>query len=761
MRLLHCNGTGGYGAKIFTNDDVIPSYAILSHTWGGDGDEVTYDDLTNGIGTDKPGYEKIKFCAVQARQDGLDFFWIDTCCIDKENKAELSRALNSMYRWYRNADRCYVYLSDVSTAEWEVNGAAYEWETAFRRSRWFTRGWTLQELLAPRMVEFFSRERKRLGDKCSLQQQLHEITAIPEAALQGGFLSQFSVNDRLSWVQHRETKREEDKAYSLLGIFGVYMPPIYGEGIGRAFSRLQDEIDKLEKCIRDLHITDPRRDKARIEETKGGLLEESYYWVFQSQDFLYWRNDPQCQLLWIKGDPGKGKTMLLCGIINELENSMAQTSLFSYFFCQATDSRINSATAVLRGLLFMLVRQQPSLISHLRKKHDHTGRALFEDVNAWVVLCEIFADILQDQSLDSAYFFIDALDECVKDLEKLLAFIVQMSSLSSRAKWILTSRNYTNIEQQLRLDKSGARLSLELKENAIQVSHAVDAYINFRLMELEQIQHDQSLYSSVREKMQQKANGTFLWVSLVVKELKSIQFWEVLQVLEEVPTELTDVYWRMMDHIKQLKRRSPELCCQILSTVVTTYRPLHLQELCVLANLPNQGSNQGSNVEETTAAMVNMCGSFLTLRNDHVYIIHQSARDFLLDEAALAVFPSGIGEAHRHIFSRSIQVMSKSLQRDIYHLDALGYAIEQVQQPKPDPLATSRYSCIYWIDHVCDWSSKSSTYNASVLESGGVVDDFMRKKCLYWLEALSLSKSILKGVVSIARLEALTNVIPY
>ncbi|KAF2678150.1 hypothetical protein K458DRAFT_395221 [Lentithecium fluviatile CBS 122367] len=164
-------------------------------------------------------------------------------------------------------------------------------------------------------------------------------------------------------MEHRQTKHEEDKVYSLLGIFGVYIPPFYGEGMGRALTRLQDEINKLEKCTQDLYITNPRRDKARIKETKGGLLEES-------------------RLLWIKGDPGKGKTMLLCGIINELSRSMAIAAHLCYFLCQATDSRINSATAVLRGLLFMLVSQQPSLVSHLREKHDKTGKALFENPNA-------------------------------------------------------------------------------------------------------------------------------------------------------------------------------------------------------------------------------------------------------------------------------------------------------------------------------------------------------------------------------------------
>jgi Heterokaryon incompatibility protein (HET) len=275
MRLLRRSNSGEFGlTKDLVGDDTIHHYAILSHTWGPDTEEVTFEDMTNGTGKNKPGYEKIRFCGEQARQDGLEYFWIDTCCINKANYAELSQAINSMFRWYRNATRCYVYLSDVSSPPFDTNDEFHPrpWEPDFWKSRWFTRGWTLQELLAPRSVEFFSQERKRLGDKTSLKQQIHEITAIPKSALQGAPLSQFSVNERLSWIERRQTKLEEDKAYSLLGIFGVYIAPIYGEGTGSAFKRLLDEIDKLEKCIQDLRLTDPRDDKKRIEETKGGRL---------------------------------------------------------------------------------------------------------------------------------------------------------------------------------------------------------------------------------------------------------------------------------------------------------------------------------------------------------------------------------------------------------------------------------------------------------------------------------------------------------
>ena len=252
MRLLLRNETGKFTlTKELISNDQIPPYAILSHTWRQDNEEVTFEDIINGTGKDKLGYEKIRFCREQARQDGLLYFWIDTCCINKRNGAELSRSINSMFRWYRNATRCYVYLSDVSSPPVDANNECNPrpWESDFRESRWFTRGWTLQELLAPASIEFFSRERKRLGDKSSLKQQICEITNIPHSAIQGDPLSQFSVEERLRWIEHRKTKLEKDKTYSLLGIFDVYILSIYGEGTASALGRLLDEFHKMQKCI--------------------------------------------------------------------------------------------------------------------------------------------------------------------------------------------------------------------------------------------------------------------------------------------------------------------------------------------------------------------------------------------------------------------------------------------------------------------------------------------------------------------------------
>ena len=171
-------------------------------------------------------------------------------CIDKSNSAELAEAINSMFRWYRNAAKCYVYLADVSMCSQD------DIDQALQNSRWFTRGWTLQELIAPGSVEFFSSDDKRLGDKKSLEQQLFNTTGVALAALRGDPLDSFSVEQRMAWAEKRTTKKEEDKAYSLLGIFNVFMPPIYGEGTEHAFYRLNEEINKRAKASADRNLSE-------------------------------------------------------------------------------------------------------------------------------------------------------------------------------------------------------------------------------------------------------------------------------------------------------------------------------------------------------------------------------------------------------------------------------------------------------------------------------------------------------------------------
>jgi hypothetical protein len=240
MRLLHFDRSERLVSTNFSGK-IIPPYAILSHRWGDE--EVLFEDLGSDMYKEKEGYRKIKFCAKQAAQDRLQYFWVDTCCIDKWDLRERSKAINSMFRWYRSATRCYVFLSDVSVSTATDTPQQSDWETSFRASKWFTRGWTLQELIAPVSVEFFSCEGWRIGDKRSFEQLVHEITSIPLEALRNWPLERFTKTERMGWARARQTTEEEDNVYCLLGILGVSMATSYGEGKERAWRRLQSEVE--------------------------------------------------------------------------------------------------------------------------------------------------------------------------------------------------------------------------------------------------------------------------------------------------------------------------------------------------------------------------------------------------------------------------------------------------------------------------------------------------------------------------------------
>ncbi|KAK0617539.1 hypothetical protein B0T14DRAFT_272484 [Immersiella caudata] len=307
------------------HDGDLPNYAILSHTWGTDDDEVSFQDLQdlsssrvrqpNGPFahriTKKPGFAKIKDSARLAKSQGFQYIWIDTCCINKTSSAELSEAINSMFRWYRNAAVCYAFLDDVS-AELDVEyreflshfGKLHEFGDrssqsqrrvfdnpsiveSLRYSRWFTRGWTLQELIAPFNVEFYSRDWRLLGTKLdnrpktaperSFPTLISIITGVDLAILEGKLdLEDLSIANRMRWAARRQTTRIEDKAYCLMGIFGVNMPLLYGEG-NRAFIRLQEEILKSTDDESIFVWQCPPSDPLRFQVSGLLALEPSYF----------------------------------------------------------------------------------------------------------------------------------------------------------------------------------------------------------------------------------------------------------------------------------------------------------------------------------------------------------------------------------------------------------------------------------------------------------------------------------------------------
>ncbi|KKF93678.1 Vegetative incompatibility protein HET-E-1 [Ceratocystis platani] len=287
--------------------------------------------------------------------------------------------------------------------------------------------------------------------------------------------------------------------------------------------------EKDKQCLSDLFVTDPHTDKKNIEEKKGGLLKDCYKWVLEHEDYRRFKTQQDSQILWIKGDPGKGKTMLLCGIIDDLESDPSVS--LSYFFCQATGGdRLNKATSVLRGLIYHLARQHPQLIKHVREKYDYTAKERLGNSDAWHELCEIVIAMLDDPTMKNLILVVDALDECSVDLQRLLSFIV----IPSPAKWIVSSRNWPDIEEMMNDAEQKTKIHLEMNQDS--VSSAIDSYIKHRVDQLtKKKKYNDETRAAVLSHLTANANGTFLWVALVCQSpwkkympfLRHLQNWIV------------------------------------------------------------------------------------------------------------------------------------------------------------------------------------------------------------------------------------------
>ncbi|KAI1664089.1 Heterokaryon incompatibility protein [Pyrenophora tritici-repentis] len=455
MRLLYIESDGKLKWTKDLIGDKTPPYAILSHTWK-EGQEVTFTDLKgldNALDVDtqsKEGYQKLRFCAQQAKRDGLEYFWVDTCCIDKSNNTELSKAINSMFRWYQNAKKCYVFLSDVGSDTLEGDD-----ETAFKQSRWFKRGWTLQELLAPHSVEFFSKEGVRLGDKESLKHTIHEVTGIPIEALLGTNLTEFDIAKRFSWAANRQTTEEEDEAYCLFGIFGVHLPLIYGEGKENALERLRsaailkhkgrshNQEERLSKICSWLSPPDPSANYHKAHKQRQA---KTGFWLLESAKFTKWKESAASRL-WLYGIPGCGKTILSSTIIEHLLHHCRDDTrmVAAYFYFDFNDAQKQDPELMLRSLLCQSLQRSVvipkgvdalflSCENGLRKPSLHA-------------LLDVIRQVVQEFA--HVYIILDALDECSQRLEL-------MDILKTVAGWqlnslhlLMTSRKERDIERSL------------------------------------------------------------------------------------------------------------------------------------------------------------------------------------------------------------------------------------------------------------------------------------------------------------------------
>ena len=514
----------------------------------------------------------------------------------------------------------------------------------------------------------------------------------------------------------------------------------------RDFIALQKEIQrdgKDAKCLRDLFVVDPQYDMDNIEKKKDILLDDAFKWILDTKEyaaFTNWGNDesvlPPCQLLWVKGHAGTGKTMLLIGIIRELSNRPAVlTPNVSHFFCQGTNQTLNSATAALRSLVWLLLVQQPHLITHLRSKHDVSGSSLFTDWNAFLALSDAFKSMLKDPRLSPVYLIVDALDECGQGLTDLVQLISISLTLSNKVKWLVSSRPEVELKKPA---TAGALVELDAQS----LERPVNAYINHKLTTMrEKPGYDKDTLAELSSEIHQRAKNTFLWVALVFKELVTVDGWDALDAVKKIPPGLSELYDHIITRIEGEKEIDQRRCKNVLAALSLVYRPLSLSELAVLASLEPKVKPE---------RVVEKCRSFLTTGENTVNLIHQSAKDYLEENYTSRLQPAGVAQGHADISRRSIDAMSSTLKQNIYDL-TFGFKPKDMRPPDPDPLTPIRYSCVFWADHLCFLNSKSPECQRELTDEAAVFK-FLKEHLLHWLESLSLLGKLSGGVTSVRKL---------
>ncbi|KAK0790679.1 hypothetical protein LTR59_009173 [Friedmanniomyces endolithicus] len=687
MRLLRLGDHGGLSLTKH-DDDKLPPYAILSHTWGDEDDEVTFDDLKrDDCGRGKAGYDaKLLFCGRQARNDDLLDFWVDTCCIKKESDAELSEALNSMFRWYRQSAKCYVYLQDVSALKRDRDSEQPNWVATFRKSRWFTRGWTLQELIAPRVVEFWSRDGHFLGTKESLEDLIVEITGVPASALRGASLSNFTTNERLRWAAKRETKRPEDKAYCLLGLCDVFISPICGEGT-HAFVRLQNAIGKAQGSLsRGLHSPRDGGDAGlplRAEElvhqqrrrellaslsfdqmdsrhaTINDAQRTTCEWILTHPDYVTWndRESPSLHkgMLWIVGKPGAGKpTLMKFAHSHAVKSRVEEETVLSFFFNARGNDLEKTTLGMYRSLLFQLLKGVPGLQIVLDAVDANTTTGT--DSSQWMLntLQNLLSIATRRLGQGQLRLFIDALDECdeqqIRDMVEFFGDLAEDDPENqSRISICFASRHYPTIDIG-----NGRRLVLEDDPG-----HAEDLgkYIQRRLRV-----GDRSSANAIHATLLEKANGVFMWVVLVVgllnEEYRRGSVYAVQQRLAEIPSGLSDLF---KDLLRRDRARMGDLLL-CLQWILFAREPLTREEFyfAMMAGLYHGLDHRTKwtprpwDSEEVTAAdmerlVLSSSKGLAELTRSKtaptVQFIHESVRDFLLkDNGIVDLWPELDGQ---------------------------------------------------------------------------------------------------------------------
>lgn len=506
--------------------------------------------------------------------------------------------------------------------------------------------------------------------------------------------------------------------------------------------------------FKDLDLMDPTGDHNRIKREKGKLLQGSCDWIFGTVEYMDWKTGDQRNILWIRGEPGKGKSMLMLGLLDKLwdDASHSQANV-SFFFFQAMNSAINSATAMIKALLWKLLNRRPNLVAKVRETFP-LAQPVSKDPNAVYILHRIATYLLSLPELGTVYIVMDGLDECMIDLDLLMDLVASDSNRSGSVKWLVSSRPHYGSVDKLLSNASTICLNLDRSLGLVNycgdVAHTVHRYIDYCLDSLYTArsrtphtqQDDDDLEEELRKRLHAKAGDTFLWVTLVIKELSRVPRAKRAQIVDDVPSELSQLYQHMMNQVQGQHRLYVGLCYLVLTAVCAAREPLRLKDLWILSGLRDDGV-----AEEDIADVIDRCSCFLSQQDLRVGFVHLSARDWIMQHATASIFVTDIQCVHLRMSSLCMEIMLEKLRHDI--CDARKPAGKEQGDDAVVALADLAYPCSFWMSHL--------EYGVTDLENVTLrlVQKLLQEKFLQWLEALSLLKGLSVALPAMVQLNTL------
>ncbi|KAF2818057.1 hypothetical protein CC86DRAFT_436486 [Ophiobolus disseminans] len=649
-----------------------------------------------------------------------------------------------MFRWYKNAKRCYVYLSDVCSRPREGSDAHRRRKPVIRESRWFTRGWTLQELIAPASVEFFSKDEERLGDKTSLTQTLHKITGIAVQALKGMPMSCFTVEERMLWAQGRKTKREEDAAYSLLGIFDVQMPLLYGEGQQKAMDRLRREVQEHHSISLPI-ATGASFDSyneghnARcLPNTRKQLLEEIITWA-NSKDSK--------SIFWLSGMAGTGKSTI-ARTIAQLFASHEQLGA-SFFFKKGEGERGNASRFFTTIALDLVVREPgmlPGIRKALNKDSIISQRALKDQFEKLILQPLLEIQQARSQSLVRVVV-IDALDECEQeqDIRAILQLLARTKDLQPvPLRIVVTSRPELHIRLGFKKMPNGTHQDLVLHEvQRSTIEHDLRVFLEHELGEIREYHGISTEWPAQHQVLTlvEMAVPLFIYAATVCLFIgtkgssprKNLS--KVLRYEKSTFSQLERTYLPVLDQLLDMQENDQKdewllVFQDIIGTIIVLESPLSITSLACLLRLSR----------EDVRCWLNSLHSVLNIANEDVPVrlLHLSFREFLVDPQKQGKSPFWVDEKSTHIklASRCLKLMSgqSGLRQDMCNLVGPGVLRSEIDDRV---VANSlqpelQYACRYWTSHL--------TQGQQDMLDGDTTHLFLQKHLLYWLEAMGLMR---------------------